>query len=446
MPGRLLILNATAVNEGRTFETDLLVSGSRIEEIGPNLSARQADETLDAAGLHLLPGMIDDQVHFREPGDVSSADFTTESRAAVAGGTTSVMDMPNNRPPITDFDRLARKIARGAGRMHTNYAFYFGATNHNTEATAQLHDQPVCGLKIFMGASTGDMLVDSEEALRLHFSRCRTLIATHCEHTPTIKAAQAEFAERYGADIPVSCHPEIRSRQACLTSSSHAVELARTHGSRLHVLHLTTADELGLFETGDCTGKRITAEVCVHHLVFCDEDYERYGARIKCNPAIKGAADRAALRAALAEDRIDVIATDHAPHLLHRKALPYADSPAGLPYIQHALPMVLELAAQGVLSLERAVHKTSHAPALCYGVEERGFLREGYHADLVLVDLRAPVRIGDAALLHRCGWSAFEGLEVRARVDTTIVSGRIAYRDGAVRAPRGLPLGFVRAE
>ena len=444
MSDRLLILNATAVNEGRVFETDLLAADGRIEALGPDLGGRPADTVLDAAGLHLLPGMIDDQVHFREPGPAHIGNFRAESAAAVAGGITSVMDMPNNRPPVTDRAALEAKFARAAGAMHTNYSFYLGATNGNAAESARLHEMPACGLKIFMGASTGDMLVDDPAALAAHFAGCQLLIATHCEDTPTIEANLAAHEKRYGPEVPLACHPAIRSREACLKSSTLAVGLARTHGSRLHVLHLTTADELALFAPGPCADKRVTAEVCIHHLLFCDEDYAARGARIKCNPAIKTAADRAALRAALREDRIDVIATDHAPHLLadKQKAV-YREAPAGLPYIQHALPALLELAHRGELELAAAVRKVAHAPAECYRVADRGFLREGYWADLALVDLAAERILGADGVLHQCGWSALEGLTAHARVDTTVVSGRIAYRDGSVREAAGRPLEFA---
>ena len=444
MSDRLLILNATAVNEGRVFETDLLAADGRIAVLGPDLSGRPADTVIDAAGLHLLPGMIDDQVHFREPGPAHIGNFRAESAAAVAGGTTSVMDMPNNRPPVTDRDALAAKFARAESVMHTNYSFYLGATNANAAETARAHETPACGLKIFMGASTGDMLVDDPDALAAHFAGCRLLIATHCEDTPTIEANIAAYEARHGPDIPLEYHPLIRSREACLKSSTLAIELARAHGARLHVLHLTTADELALFAPGPCADKRITAEVCIHHLVFCDEDYAGYGARIKCNPAIKTAADRAALRAALREDRIDVIATDHAPHLLadKRKAV-YREAPAGLPYIQHALTALLELVHQGELALEDAVRKIAHAPAECYRLADRGFLREGYWADLTLVDLAAEQTLSEDGVLHQCGWSAFDGRAAHARVDTTVVSGRIACRDGKVREAAGRPLEFA---
>ncbi len=445
MPDSCLIINATAVNEGRVFETDLLVRGSRIEKIGPGLSGEPADQVLDATGLHLLPGMIDGQVHFREPGQTEKGGFRSESRASVAGGTTTVMDMPNNQPPVVTRERLDEKLARADGAMHSNYAFYFGATNDNADEACRLDPEKACGLKIFMGSSTGNMLVDDPKALERHFAECPILIATHCEDTPMIEAALADHVQRYGERIPMRCHARIRSREACLASSSLAVDLARRFDSRLHVLHLTTADELPQFAAGPVEGKRITAEACIHHLIFTDADYERHGGRIKCNPSIKTKADRDALRQAVREDRIDVIATDHAPHLLSEKEGPYRKIAAGLPMTQHALPVLLDLARQGVFSLPEIVRKTAHAPALCYAVRDRGFLREGYFADLVLVDLSEPVAVETENSLHRCGWSAFEGRTLRARIDATLVSGRIAYRDGQeIPPPAGMRVEFDR--
>ena len=445
MSDSCLIVNATAINEGRVFETDLLVRGSRIEKIGPDLSGEPVDQILDAAGLYLLPGMIDGQVHFRDPGQPEKGTFQSESCAAVVGGTTTVMDMPNNQPPVVTLTRLDEKLARASGAMHTNYAFYFGATNDNIDEVRRLNPGKACGLKIFMGASTGNMLVDDPDALDQHFADCPTLIATHCEDTPMIEAALAEHVRQYGEQIPMHCHAQIRGREACLASSSMAVGLARRFGSRLHVLHLTTADELPLFDTGPILGKRITAEACVHHLVFTDADYSQYGGRIKCNPSIKMAADRDALRQAVHEDRIDVIATDHAPHLLSEKEGPYREVAAGLPITQHALPMLLELVYQGVFSLPQVVQKAAHAPAQCYEVRDRGFLREGYFADLVLADLSTARQVAPEEVLHQCGWSAFEGQMLHARIDTTIVSGKVAYQDGQVTSPpAGMRLEFDR--
>ena len=383
----MLITNARLVNEGRITEADLLISGGRIRRIAPQLSAPPGHTVLDAAGRLLMPGMIDDQVHFREPGMTHKGDLLTESRAAVAGGITSFMEMPNTRPQTSTREALQAKYDRAAGRASANYAFYLGATNDNLEQIKALQPGEACGVKVFMGASTGNMLVDSEKTLEGIFSSTPYLVATHCEDTPTILANEAQWRRRFGDAIPISAHPKIRSHEACWLSSSLAVSLARRHGTRLHVLHLTTAREMALFEPGPIESKQITAEVCVHHLWFDESDYPALGTRIKCNPAIKSADDRRALLQALREDRIDIIATDHAPHTREEKAAAsYFQAPAGLPLVQHALVAVLELVRRGELNLTQAVHKLCHAPAIRYRIAERGFLREGYWADLVLVD------------------------------------------------------------
>ena len=445
MSDSLLITNALAVNEGRVFETDLWVRGQRIERLASDLSSVSADRVIDANGRYLLPGMIDDQVHFRDPGQPEKGTFRSESAASVVGGTTTVMDMPNNQPPVVTRERLEEKIARASGEMYTNHAFYFGATNRNPDETAKLDASRACGLKIFMGASTGNMLVDDPKALGRHFADCPILIATHCEDTPMIEATLKTYQEKYGADIPLACHPLIRSREACLASSSKAIELARRHDAQLHVLHLTTRDELPQFQSGPIEGKQITAEACVHHLLLTDADYEQYGGRIKCNPAIKEAADRDALRQAVREDRIDVIATDHAPHTLSDKEGAYHEIGAGLPYTQHALVMLLELVHQDVLSLAQAVHKVTHAPAIRYRLKDRGYLREGCFADLVLADLSVTDVIDPADVRHHVGWSAFEGQTVHARIDTTVVSGRVVWDQGQLFGePAGQLLEFTR--
>ncbi|MCB1798955.1 MAG: dihydroorotase, partial [Gammaproteobacteria bacterium] len=393
MSHSLLITNARMVNEGQIQEGDLLVVDGRIARIGGAISAPGV-EVLDAAGQVLMPGMIDDQVHFREPGVTHKADIATESRAAIAGGITSFMEMPNTKPQTVTLDALEAKFALAAGRAWGNFAFYLGATNDNLEEIRRLGVNQTCGVKVFMGASTGNMLVDDPATLEHIFRDAPGLIATHCEDTPTIQANEQRYREQYGDQIPVRFHPMIRSEEACWKSSSFAVDLARRHGTRLHVLHLTTARELALFAPGPIGDKQITSEACVHHLYFSEADYERRGSFIKCNPAIKRAEDRAALRRALAEDRLDVIATDHAPHTLEEKQdTSYFNTPAGLPLVQHALAMALELVHDGDLSLPRLVHKVSHGPAELFRVHERGYLREGYWADLTLVDLDAPQRI-----------------------------------------------------
>ena len=445
MSHSLLITNARMVNEGQVQEGDLLVVDGRIAQIGGAISAPGV-EVLDAAGQVLMPGMIDDQVHFREPGVTHKADIATESRAAIAGGITSFMEMPNTKPQTVTLDALEAKFALAAGRAWGNFAFYLGATNDNLDEIRGLGVNQTCGVKVFMGASTGNMLVDDPATLEHIFRDAPGLIATHCEDTPTIQANEQRYREQYGDQIPVRFHPMIRSEEACWKSSSFAVDLARRHGTRLHVLHLTTARELALFAPGPIGGKQITSEACVHHLYFSEADYERRGSFIKCNPAIKRAEDRAALRRALAEDRLDVIATDHAPHTLEEKQdTSYFDTPAGLPLVQHALAMALELVHDGDLSLPRLVHKVSHGPAELFRVHERGYLREGYWADLTLVDLDAPQRIERSQVLYKCGWSPLEGDVLRSRVRATVVNGELKYRDGEFFGDAGgMRLAFHR--
>jgi len=426
----ILIKNARMVNEGQVTEGDLLIRDGRIERLGGEIAADGA-EVVDAAGLTLMPGMIDDQVHFREPGVTHKADIATESRAAVAGGITSFFDMPNTNPQTVTLDALEDKFALAAGRAWGNYAFYFGGTNDNIDEIRRLGPDQTCGIKVFMGASTGNMLVDDPATLEAIFRDAPTQVVTHCEDTPTILANEARYREQYGEQIPMRFHPLIRSEEACWKSSSMAVELAKKHGTRLHVLHLTTAREMALFEPGPVRGKRITAEACVHHLYFSDADYEQRDTLIKCNPAIKTAEDRAALRKALAEDRIDVIATDHAPHTWEEKHNPsYFKAPAGLPLVQHALCMALELVHDGDLSIEQLVRKTAHAPADLFGIGERGYLREGYWADLALVDMHKPQTVVREDVLYKCGWSPLEGDTLRSSVQMTFVNGELKYDRG----------------
>ncbi|WP_043108418.1 dihydroorotase [endosymbiont of unidentified scaly snail isolate Monju] len=440
----ILIKNARLVNEGEVREGDLLMRDGRIARIGGEILADGA-EVIDAAGRVLMPGMIDDQVHFREPGVTHKADIASESKAALAGGITSFFDMPNTRPQTVTLEALEDKFRLAAGRAWGNFAFYLGGTNDNIEEIRRLAPGQTCGVKVFMGASTGNMLVDDPATLEAIFRDCPTLIATHCEDTPTILANEARYREQYGEQIPMRFHPAIRSEAACWKSSSMAVDLARRHGTRLHVLHLTTARELALFEAGPLEGKRITAEACVHHLYFSDADYEALGSQIKCNPAIKTAEDRAALRAALAEDRLDVIATDHAPHTWEEKQDPsYFKAPAGLPLVQHALCMALELVHDGLLGLPQLVHKVAHAPARLFGIRDRGFLREGYHADLVLVDLDAPQSVRREDVLYKCGWSPLEGRTLRSSVIATFVNGELKYDRGHfLGGPNGARLEFA---
>jgi dihydroorotase len=444
-----LIVNARLVNEGGEFDGDLRISRGRIAEIGNGLSARDGEYVIDAAGRRLLPGMIDDQVHFREPGLEYKADIATESAAAVAGGLTSFMDMPNTSPPTLDAAALQNKYDRAAGRAWANYGFYLGASNDNLEAIRMLDPLTAPGIKVFMGASTGNMLVDDPDTLDAIFREAPTPIITHCEDTPTIDANLAAYKAKHGDDIPVECHPDIRSREACLKSSVLAISLAKRHNTRLHVLHISTADELALFEQGpliraDGSRKRITAETCVHFLRFDRHDYARLGNLIKCNPAIKDASDREALIRALAEDRIDVLATDHAPHTLEEKARPYAQAPSGLPLVQYALNAALELVHEGQLTTAQVVQKFAHAPAQLFDVSERGFLREGYWADPVLID-DAPLTVRREDVLSKCGWSPFEGTTFHSRIASTWVNG-VQVWDGArlLGTPQGQRLAFAR--
>ena len=440
-----LIKNAELVNEGRRFHADLRVKGGRIETIAGDLDARPGEQVIDAAGLWLLPGMIDDQVHFREPGLTHKADIAHESTACAAGGITSYMEMPNTRPPALDRDTLEAKYARAAEVSAVNYAFYMGASNDNLEAIRSLDPLAAPGVKVFMGSSTGNMLVDNPEVLDGIFREAPTPIITHCEDTPMIDALHAKAREKYGDDIPAWEHPLIRSREACIKSTRLAISLARKHGSRLHVLHISTADELALFQPGPIKGKKITAETCVHFLHFDDRDYERLGFLIKCNPAIKTAADREAITRALAEGRLDVLATDHAPHLLEEKAQLYDKAPSGLPLVQFALQAALQRVFEGKLTLERVVEAVTHAPAQLFDVKERGYLREGYAADLTLVDPNKPHTVRREEVLSKCGWSPFEGYTFNSSIAATFVNGQRVW-DGRRVDPsvRGQRLTFAR--
>lgn len=444
-----LIVNARLVNEGIEFDSDLRMEGGRIAQIGSGLGARAGEMVVDARGRRLLPGMIDDQVHFREPGQEYKADMATESAAAVAGGLTSFMDMPNTSPPTLDAQALEDKYRRASGRAWGNYGFYLGTSTGNLEAIQSLDPRSTPGIKVFMGASTGNMLVDDPVILDAVFRDAPTPVITHCEDTPMIDAELARYRERYGDDIPAACHPDIRSRQACLKSSELAVSLARRHGTRLHVLHISTADELALFEAGplvraDGSRKQITAETCIHFLRFDRSDYETLGHLIKCNPAIKDPADRQALIEALAADVIDVLATDHAPHTLEEKGRPYTSAPSGLPLVQYALNAALELVHEGRLTTAQVVQKFAHAPAQLFDVEGRGFLREGYAADLVLID-DTPLTVRRQDVLSKCGWSPFEGRTFHSRIASTWVNGVLAWDGSAlVGSPGGQRLAFAR--
>lgn len=442
----LRINNATLVNEGTRTVGDILVKDGRIAALGTVPSGVKVDREIDATGLLALPGLIDDQVHFREPGLTHKADIGSESRAAVAGGVTSFMEMPNTNPASTTIEQLEWKYARAAQTSPANYSFYFGVTNDNIDEMRKVDARRVCGLKMFMGSSTGNMLVDNAEIIDRVFKEAHMLVATHCEDTPMIKIAEAAALAKYGEAVPAAMHPVIRDADACYKSSSLAVELAKRHGTRLHILHITTAKELSLFSDLPLAQKRITAEACVHHLWYEESAYATLGHKIKCNPAIKSAADRDAVRAAVNSGLIDVIATDHAPHTEEEKAQTYFKAPSGLPLVQHSLPMLLDLWKEGVFSLETIVRKSSHAVADLYQIKERGYLREGYHADIVLVNPDAGETVAKSNIAYKCGWSPLEGHRFRTKVAATLVNGIVVFENGALvaNAPAGRRMEFSR--
>lgn len=442
----VLIRNARLVNEGRVFDADLLVDHGRIVKIASSIEGENATLEIDANGQWLLPGMIDDQVHFRDPGAPNKGSIYTESRAAVAGGITSFMDMPNTRPATLTLDALAEKKRRAAIHSVANYGFHFGVSNDNLDTVAALNPCEVAGVKVFMGASTGNMLVDDPKILERLFAEVPTILLAHCEHTPSIQTNENHFTELLGENIPAAAHPLIRNADACFRSSSMAVDLAKRHGTRLHVLHLTTARELALFEDKPLTEKRISAEVCLHHLLFDDRDYPRLGNLIKCNPAIKTQADRDALRQALLSNLLDVIGSDHAPHTWAEKQMPYRLAPSGLPLVQHALPALLELVADQRIPLTTLVAKTSHRVADLFAIPDRGYLREGYWADLVLIKPEpAGKAVSRQPILAQCGWTPFAGQRFRHSVSTTLVSGQIAWHAERLNEDcQGLPLRFMR--
>jgi dihydroorotase len=427
----ILILNARIVNEGQINQADVYIKDGFISKIAADLSSQQADKVIDAKGKYLLPGAIDDQVHFREPGLTHKATIASESRAAVAGGITSFMEMPNTVPNTLTQALLQDKYDIASRSSLANYSFFMGASNDNLDEVLRTNPREVCGIKIFMGSSTGNMLVDNSKILEEIFSKAPTLIATHCEDESTIRHNTALFKEKYGEEIPFECHPQIRSSEACYTSSSFAVDLAKKYNTRLHILHISTARELGLFRNDiPLKQKRITAEACIHHLWFNEDDYKTKGAFIKWNPAVKTEADRTAILEAVLDNRIDVIATDHAPHTLEEKKQTYFKAPSGGPLVQHALPAMLQLYHKGKIGLEKIVEKMSHAPAELFEIDRRGYIREGYWADLVLVDLSKPQTVAKENILYQCGWSPFEGNTFDASITHTIVSGHLAYEDG----------------
>ncbi|RMB58529.1 dihydroorotase [Dokdonia sinensis] len=428
---QVLIKDAQIVNEGKVFTGDVLIIDGIIREIAENISAKSPDVNIfHAEGKHLLPGIIDDQVHFREPGLTHKATIATESAAAVAGGITSFIEMPNTNPQATTIEKLEEKFAIASKTSHANYSFMFGGTNDNLDEILKVDKKKVAGLKLFLGSSTGNMLVDDEEVLEKIFSATDLLISAHCEDENTIRKNMEIYTERYGEDIPINLHPIIRSEEACYISSSKAVALAKKTGARLHVFHLSTGKETELFDnTIPLKDKKITAEVCIHHLWFSDEDYDEKGTLIKWNPAVKTETDRKQLFQALLDDRLDVIATDHAPHTLEEKDNVYTKAPSGGPLVQHALPAMLEFYHEGAISLEKIVEKMCHNPAILFEVEKRGYIREGYKADLILVDLNNPWTVQKDNILYKCGWSPFEGTTFKSRVTHTFVNGNLVYKN-----------------
>lgn len=434
----VLIKNAHIVNEGTITRNDVMVTDGRIAEIAPSISVKTIDtKIIDADGLYLLPGMIDDQVHFREPGLTYKADIESESAAAVAGGITSFIEMPNTDPQTTTIELLEEKFEIAAKKSWANYSFMFGGTNDNLEEILKVDPKKVAGLKLFLGSSTGNMLVDNPKTLEEIFSKTKLLISVHCEDEKTIQNNLKDAMKTYGEDIPISMHPKIRSEEACYISSSKAVELAKKTGARLHVFHVSTEKETHLFsKSKPLSKKKITAEVCVHHLWFTEADYATKGTKIKWNPAIKTQKDRDGLLQALLDDRIDVIATDHAPHTLEEKNNNYVHAPSGAPMVQHALVAMLELYHREKISLEKIVEKFAHNPAILFRIKERGFIREGYKADLVLVDLNFPWTVKKENILYKCGWSPLEGTNFKSRVTHTLVNGGVVY-EGSKLQNRG---------
>lgn len=426
----ILIKNGLLINKGKKTSKDLLIKNGRIEKIDNSISAK-GHKVIDASGLIVMPGIIDDQVHFREPGLTHKANIYTEAKAAVAGGTTSFMEMPNTKPPAVTQSKLEEKYQVGAKTSLANYSFFMGAANDNLEEVLKTDPKNVCGIKAFMGSSTGNMLVDNPVTLEKLFSECPMLIATHCEDENTVRTNLALFKEKYGESMPIKYHPEIRNVDACLISSTLATNLAKKHNARLHILHISTKEELKLFGNKiPLSEKRITSEVCVHHLYFDATQYDKMGTKIKCNPAIKAPAHKKELFKALLDDRLDIIATDHAPHTIEEKAGNYFSAPSGLPLVQHSLNVMLDFYHQGKISLEKIVEKMCHAPAICFEIEKRGFLEEGYWADIVLLDPTKEWTVTKRNLKYKCGWSPLEGKRFKGKVNTTIVSGHIAYRNG----------------
>jgi dihydroorotase len=427
-----LIKNAYIVNEGKTEKNDVLIDGNFISKIAQNIEAPENATIIDAEGKHLLPGAIDDQVHFREPGLTHKANIATESRAAAAGGITTFIEMPNTVPQATNQEELEKKFETARKTSYVNYSFMFGGTNDNLEELLKTDPQQVAGIKLFLGSSTGNMLVDDEAVLRKIFSSTNMVISVHCEDEGTIKRNFKEYHDKFGDDIPIKYHPIIRSEEACYLSSSKAIQLAKETGARLHIFHLSTAKETALFRNDiPLKDKKITAEVCVHHLTFEEKDYKEKGTFIKWNPAVKSATDRQGLWEALLDDRIDVIATDHAPHTLEEKQNVYTSAPSGGPLVQHAFPAMINFVKEGKISLEKVVEKMCHNPAILFEVKQRGYIKEGYYADIVLVDLNKSWTATKENTLYKCGWTPFEGTEFKASITQTFINGNLIYNEGA---------------
>lgn len=444
----ILIHKATIINEGCSFIGSVLIENNLIseiyktEEVTEEILSRST--VIDARNLWLMPGVIDDQVHFREPGLTRKGDIASESRAAIAGGVTSFMEMPNTNPQTTTIELLEKKFELGSEKSFANFSFYMGATNDNIAELKKVNPKEVCGVKVFMGSSTGNMLVDDKKVLQAIFSEIDMLIATHCEKEEIVRANIAKYKAQFGEDVPIQYHPLIRSVEACYRSSAEAVELADKYQSRLHILHLSTEKEISLFDIKPLTEKKITGEVCVHHLWFSDEDYSKYGTRIKWNPAVKSRQDRGALMQALLKNKLDVIATDHAPHLLEEKQGGCLKAASGGPLVQHSLQMMLELAKKGKISKEQVVSKMCHAPAIMFQIHKRGYIRKGYFADLVLVNPNKPYTITRDNILYKCQWAPLEGETMSTTIEKTFLNGKIAFENGVVNEVRGEMLRFDR--
>ncbi|NNC95709.1 MAG: dihydroorotase [Chitinophagales bacterium] len=440
-----IIKNAKIVNENKIIEGDLYIKGDRIEKVGGTIDLQSNTTEINANGNLLIPGIIDDQVHFREPGLTHKAEIYTEAKSGITGGVTTFMEMPNTKPPALNQELLQDKYDIAEKRSLANYSFFMGASNENIEEVLKTDPQNVCGLKVFMGSSTGNMLVDDETVLDNIFSKVPMLIATHCEDEATVRKRTSEYLDRYGEGMDFSKHPEIRNEEACYKSSSLAVSLAKKYGTRLHILHISTEEELALFEKGPVENKKITSEVCVHHLYFDADDYSRYGSKIKCNPAIKDKRHKKALLAALLDDKLDIIATDHAPHTIEEKSQSYFKAPSGVPLLQHSLNIMLDFYHRGEISLEKLVDKMCHAPAKCFQVSERGYLREGYFADVVIVDPETELEVSRNNIYYKCGWSPFEGQKFKGKATHTFVNGHLVYNGGQFDESRkGMRVKFNR--